>query len=80
MRLSFVHYDSGIGTSTACAGCHGSDGLTGPPGSAADYADWVGKIANDNPQEFLHKVRFGQPNTASRPRPGIVRTWASQRS
>ncbi|MCH7870974.1 MAG: cytochrome c [Planctomycetes bacterium] len=57
-------YDSGIGTNTACAGCHGSDGLTGPPGSAADYDDWVGKIANANPWEFQHKVRFGQPNTA----------------
>ena len=57
-------FTSGIGTGTACSGCHGTDGLTIPPGAAATYDDWVGKIADDNPEEFQHKVRFGQPGTA----------------
>ncbi|NIN67785.1 MAG: hypothetical protein GTO63_24380, partial [Anaerolineae bacterium] len=26
-----------------------------------DEPEYVGTIATDNPQEFLHKVRFGQP-------------------
>ena len=55
-------YDSGIGTSVACAACHGADGLTPPPGSP-DHDEWVGLLADDNPWEFQHKVRFGQPGT-----------------
>ncbi len=58
-----VLYDDGIGTNMACGACHGDDGLS-PPGADADYDDWVGKIANDNPWEFLHKMRFGQPGSA----------------
>lgn len=54
------------GSELACAGCHGSDGLTTPPGGDADFEDWVGYIANDNAVEFLHKARFGQPGTAMR--------------
>ncbi|MHC4670947.1 MAG: c-type cytochrome, partial [Planctomycetota bacterium] len=50
--------------SVSCASCHGANGLTIPPGGSASFDDWVGKIANDNPWEFQHKVRFGQPGTA----------------
>ncbi len=58
-------YDDGIGGNTACAICHGNDGLTAPPGAdPATYGDFVGLIANENPWEFQHKVRFGQPGTA----------------
>ncbi len=57
-------YDDGIEGNMACSGCHGADGLTAPPGAHDDYGDWVGKIANANAPEFLHKVRFGQPGTA----------------
>lgn len=56
-------YNSGIGTNTACAVCHGTDGLIPPPGHP-EFEDWVGAIANENPWEFQHKVRFGQPGTA----------------
>ena len=57
-------YTNGIGTGTACVGCHGADGKTIPPGAPATFDDWVGKVSNENPWEFQHKVRFGQPGTA----------------
>jgi mono/diheme cytochrome c family protein len=50
-----------------CSGCHGSDGLTRPPGADEGFEDFPGFVANANPQEFLHKVRFGQPGTAMPP-------------
>lgn len=56
-------YESGIGTNVACMACHGADGLLAPPGAPGDYEDFVGLIANENPWEFQHKVRFGQPGT-----------------
>jgi thiosulfate dehydrogenase len=44
----------------SCAVCHGSDGST------LDFGDGVGvgELANDNPQETLHKIRFGHPGSA----------------
>ena len=39
-----------------CAVCHGADG------TAQDHA--IGEVANDNPWETLHKIRFGHPGTA----------------
>ncbi len=62
-------YERGLGGGKACAECHGLDGLKAPKASNADYDDFVGKIANENPWEFLHKVRFGQPGT---PMPSAV--------
>jgi thiosulfate dehydrogenase len=57
--------DSGMSTfDTTCAACHGPDGLSIPLGGDPDFADFVGLISNDNPWEFQHKVRFGQPGTA----------------
>ncbi|UCC98215.1 MAG: hypothetical protein JSW66_20510, partial [Phycisphaerales bacterium] len=58
-----VLHDSGIGTNIACAACHGQLGLSPPPGHA-EFDDYVGLIANENPWEFQHKVQFGQPGTA----------------
>ncbi len=49
---------------STCAACHGSDGLTPPPGAGEGYDDYVGKISNDNPWEMQHKISFGQPATA----------------
>jgi len=49
--------------SMECAACHGADGTLLNFGSAAS-PEYVGTIASDNPQEFLHKVRLGQPGTA----------------
>jgi mono/diheme cytochrome c family protein len=44
----------------ACASCHGPGGAAMNFGDAAE-PEYVGTIAADNPWEFLHKVRFGQP-------------------
>ncbi|UCE47070.1 MAG: hypothetical protein JSW47_15860 [Phycisphaerales bacterium] len=56
-------HDSGIGTNTACAACHGQLGLDPPPGHP-EFEDYVGLLSNNNPWEFQHKVRFGHPGTA----------------
>ena len=60
-----------IGANQACATCHGDDGLTKPidamtdiVGASPDFEDYPGAIANENPWEFQHKVRFGQPGTS----------------
>ncbi len=64
----------GLGTNKSCKTCHGPDGLKAPKGAGADYADFVGKVAGENPWEFLHKVRFGQPGAKM---PAAVRGGAS---
>ncbi len=46
-----------------CSDCHGPDGSGQFPAGAPET---VGDIARDNPQEFLHKARFGQPGTLMR--------------
>ena len=56
-------YMKGLGGKKSCAACHDPDGLAAPKRSNPDYDDFVGKVANKNPWEFLHKVRFGQPGT-----------------
>jgi len=45
-----VHY------AALCAGCHGAEGH-------AEDMPVLGKVARENPWEFLHKVLNGQPNT-----------------
>jgi len=45
---------------TTCAGCHAFDGKALNFGSDQE-PEYVGTIARENPWEFLHKVRFGQP-------------------
>jgi len=60
---------------SVCASCHGSDGKQinfGDP-QAPEY---VGTVASDNPWEFLHKVRFGNPGTAMPS--GIKNGWSIQ--
>lgn len=49
-----------------CVDCHG------PQGTALNFGDesepeYYGTIAIDNPWEFLHKARFGQPGVADMP-------------
>jgi thiosulfate dehydrogenase len=46
-----------------CIGCHGPDG-TAINFHDPDEPEWVGTIAVDNPWEFLHKVRYGNPGSA----------------
>jgi thiosulfate dehydrogenase len=46
----------------ACEQCHDANGLNQKPkGSRGDFNDFPGRIAQSNPWEFLHKIRFGQP-------------------
>ena len=47
---------------STCAACHGADGRTLNFGSE-DEPEYVGTVAADNPWEFIHKVRAGQPGT-----------------
>lgn len=47
---------------STCAACHGSDGRQLNFGSEDD-PEYVATIALDNPWEFMHKVRAGQPGT-----------------
>lgn len=60
---------------TVCAFCHG------PEGNAINFAaiddpEFLGHLAGDNPWEFVHKVRFGQPGW---PMPSaIVNGWSDQ--
>ncbi len=43
-----------------CATCHGADGKQ----ITDDHFLGVGYLANDNPQETLHKIRWGHPGTS----------------
>ncbi|MFQ5854480.1 MAG: c-type cytochrome [Anaerolineae bacterium] len=45
-----------------CAACHGPDGTNINFGSEEE-PEYVGTVASENPQEFLHKDRFGQPGS-----------------
>jgi mono/diheme cytochrome c family protein len=47
---------------TACFGCHGEDGTLINFGTAA-APSYIGTVANGNPWQFLHTVRFGHPGT-----------------
>jgi len=48
--------------SSVCTTCHGADGRLLNFGDATE-PEYVGTIAGDNPWEFIHKVRLGQPGT-----------------
>jgi len=58
----------------SCAMCHGSDGLSLDFGGG----DGVGTLANGNPQETLHKIRFGHPGSAMPS--GVGNGWTLQES
>ncbi len=45
---------------TICAVCHGFDGKT-MNFKTPEKPEYIGTIAHENPWEFLHKARFGQP-------------------
>jgi thiosulfate dehydrogenase len=49
--------------SATCSGCHGADGTTINFHDPDDPV-YVGNVAVDNPWEFIHKVRVGQPGTS----------------
>jgi thiosulfate dehydrogenase len=48
---------------STCTACHGQDGTMINFGDADDPT-YVGTVADDNPWEFIHKTRAGQPGTA----------------
>ena len=48
--------------SAFCLSCHGGNGTSINFGSSED-PEYVGTIASDNPWEFIHKVRMGQPGS-----------------
>ena len=48
---------------SVCTACHGEDGRLLNFGDDEE-PEYVGTIALDNPWEFIHKVRAGQPDTA----------------
>ncbi|MCH7808521.1 MAG: hypothetical protein IIB60_04800, partial [Planctomycetes bacterium] len=49
-----------------CRHCHGADGRNLNFGLPEDPV-YLGTVANDNPWEFLHKVRYGHPGSAMGP-------------
>ncbi|MHB8890392.1 MAG: c-type cytochrome [Acidobacteriaceae bacterium] len=59
----------------SCTACHGADGKTLNFGSE-QAPEWVGTVAVDNPQEFLHKVTFGQPGAAMPS--GVQMAWSAK--
>ncbi|MGD2155394.1 MAG: c-type cytochrome [Anaerolineales bacterium] len=60
---------------STCIACHGEDGRTLNFGDEEE-PEYVGTIAVDNPWEFIHKVRFGQPGTGM---PAVFDTgWSMQ--
>ncbi len=52
-------FDGSLNTAVDCTMCHGSDGTVIDFGGGK----FVGTVANANPQEMLHKIRFGHPGT-----------------
>ncbi len=57
-----------------CGACHGPDGkkLNFGTDKAPEY---VGTIAKENPQEFLHKIRLGQPGSQPAMPGALVLGW-----
>jgi thiosulfate dehydrogenase len=49
---------------SSCIPCHGSDGREIDFDSGTEGVQGVGWLANDNPQETLHKIRWGHPGSA----------------
>jgi mono/diheme cytochrome c family protein len=48
-------YSGGVNPAVDCSMCHGPDGTA----IAFGGVEFVGTLANDNPQETFHKIRFG---------------------
>jgi cytochrome c553 len=60
-----------------CTACHGSEGSALNFGDE-DEPEYVGTIAVDNPQEFVHKIRFGQPGSEPIMPAAIDAGWSMQ--
>jgi len=57
---------------STCASCHGDDGRM----FLIEETESVSSLANGNPWEILHKIRFGQPGTAMPS--GVANGWSTQ--
>lgn len=60
-----------------CAACHGPEGTKlnfGKP----NEPEYVGTVAKENPWEFQHKVRFGQPGSDPPMLTGVEMGWSLQ--
>ena len=66
-------YLNGLGSKSGCAACHGEMGLDLPPGSL-EFDAYPGLLSKENPWEFQHKIRFGQPGSEM---PGAVSSGGS---
>lgn len=60
-----------------CAACHGPDGKKLNFGTEEE-PEYVGTIAVDNPVEFLHKIRVGQPGSNPPMISTLVLGWTMQ--
>jgi thiosulfate dehydrogenase len=60
---------------STCVACHGADGTTLNFGSD-DEPEYVGTIAVDNPWEFFHKIRAGQPGSSPPMPSAILNGWS----
>ncbi len=58
-----------------CVACHGADGKQLNFGSETE-PEYLGALANGNPWETLHKIRFGHPGTAMPS--GVANGWSTQ--
>ncbi|MGD2057351.1 MAG: c-type cytochrome [Anaerolineales bacterium] len=54
--------DGGADFTEVCRACHGEDGRQLNFGTPFE-PEYIGTLANENPWEFIHKVRVGQPGT-----------------
>ncbi len=62
-----------------CAGCHGPDGKNLNFGDASK-PEYVGTVAKDNPQEFLHKTWVGQPGSQPPMPSALVSGWSIEQA
>ncbi|MBI4635790.1 MAG: hypothetical protein HY727_05520 [Candidatus Rokubacteria bacterium] len=60
-----------------CAACHGPEGTQLNFGKS-DEPEFVGTVAKQNPWEFLHKVRVGQPGSDPPMPAGLEVGWSVQ--
>lgn len=57
-----------------CGACHGADGKKLNFGGEKN-PEYVGTLAKDNPQEFIHKIWVGQPGSNPAMPAGLVLGW-----
>ncbi len=65
----------GKALSVMCTACHGPDGKKLNFGSEKK-PQYVGTVAKKNPQEYLHKVRMGQPGSAPAMPAALAMGWS----